>query len=28
MRVHKYGAHIFHTSNREVWEFVNRFVEF
>ena len=28
IRVHKYGAHIFHTSNREVWEFVNRFVEF
>ena len=26
--IHKYGAHIFHTSNREVWEFVNRFVEF
>ena len=23
IRVHKYGAHIFHTSNREVWEFVN-----
>ncbi len=26
--VHKYGAHIFHTSNREVWDFVNQFVEF
>ena len=26
--VHKYGAHIFHTSNKEVWEFVNQFVEF
>ena len=28
INVHKYGAHIFHTSNREVWDFVNRFVEF
>lgn len=28
INVHKYGAHIFHTSNRMVWEFVNRFVEF
>ena len=26
--VHKYGAHIFHTNNKEVWEFVNRFAEF
>lgn len=26
--VHKYGAHIFHTSNREVWEYVNELVEF
>lgn len=26
--VHKYGAHIFHTSNKEVWNFVNSFVEF
>lgn len=26
--VHKYGAHIFHTSDRRVWEFVNGFVEF
>ena len=26
--VHKYGAHIFHTSNKEVWDFVNHFVEF
>ena len=26
--VHKYGAHIFHTSNKEVWEFVNSIVEF
>ena len=28
INVHKYGAHIFHTSNRLVWEFVNSFVEF
>lgn len=26
--VHKYGAHIFHTSNRKVWNFVNSLVEF
>ena len=26
--VHKYGAHIFHTDNERVWEFVNRFVKF
>ncbi len=26
--VHKYGPHIFHTSNAEVWEYVNRFVKF
>ncbi len=26
--VHCYGAHIFHTSDREVWEYVNRFAEF
>jgi UDP-galactopyranose mutase len=26
--VHKYGAHIFHTSDRKVWEYVNRFAEF
>ena len=26
--VHKYGAHIFHTSDREVWEFANRYAEF
>ena len=26
--VHKYGAHIFHTSNKTVWEFVNSIVEF
>ncbi|KAB0578639.1 UDP-galactopyranose mutase [Fusobacterium naviforme] len=28
IHVHKYGAHIFHTSNRKVWDFVNSFVEF
>ena len=28
INVHKYGAHIFHTSNREVWEFVNSIVPF
>lgn len=28
INVHKYGAHIFHTSNKEVWDFVNGFVEF
>lgn len=28
IRVHRYGAHIFHTSNREVWDFVNQFTEF
>lgn len=26
--VHKYGAHIFHTSNKQVWNYVNQFVEF
>lgn len=26
--VHEYGAHIFHTSNEQVWEFVNRFAHF
>lgn len=28
IHVHKYGAHIFHTDNRKVWNYVNRFVEF
>ena len=28
IHVHKYGAHIFHTSNRKVWDFVNSLVEF
>ena len=26
INVHRYGAHIFHTSDTKVWEFVNRFV--
>lgn len=26
--VHKYGAHIFHTSEKEIWDYVNRFAEF
>ena len=26
--VHRYGAHIFHTSSREVWNYINRFAEF
>ena len=28
INVHKYGAHIFHTSNKEVWQFVNSLAEF
>jgi len=28
INIHKYGAHIFHTSNKEVWNYVNSFVEF
>ena len=28
IHVHKYGAHIFHTSNKRVWDFVNSIVEF
>ena len=28
IHVHKYGAHIFHTSNKETWEYVNQFAEF
>ena len=28
IHVHKYGAHIFHTSNKQVWDFVNSFVPF
>jgi UDP-galactopyranose mutase len=27
VEVHKYGAHIFHTSDREVWDYINRFAE-
>jgi len=25
IQVHKYGAHIFHTSNEEVWKYINQF---
>ena len=28
INVHVYGAHIFHTNNKEVWQYVNRFAEF
>ncbi|MBE5874933.1 MAG: UDP-galactopyranose mutase [Lachnospiraceae bacterium] len=28
IQVHKYGAHIFHTSNKEIWEYVNQFADF
>lgn len=28
IHVHKYGAHIFHTNNKEIWDFVNSFVPF
>lgn len=28
INVHKYGAHIFHTSNKQVWDYVNQFAEF
>ena len=28
INVHKYGAHIFHTSNKEVWDYVNQFCTF
>ncbi len=28
INVHKYGAHIFHTNNKQVWEYVNQFAEF
>ncbi len=28
INVHKYGAHIFHTNNKEVWQYVNQFAEF
>lgn len=28
IQVHKYGAHIFHTSDRQIWEYINQFAEF
>lgn len=28
INVHKYGAHIFHTSDKKIWEYMNRFAEF
>ena len=28
INVHKYGAHIFHTSDKKIWEYVNQFAEF
>ena len=28
INVHKYGAHIFHTSNKDIWNYVNQFAEF
>ncbi|MEE0858744.1 MAG: UDP-galactopyranose mutase [Acutalibacteraceae bacterium] len=28
IQVHKYGAHIFHTSDKKIWEFVNKFADF
>lgn len=28
IQVHRYGAHIFHTNSKEVWNFINRFAEF
>lgn len=28
IHVHKYGAHIFHTNNKQVWDYVNRFAQF
>ena len=28
IEIHKYGAHLFHTSNERVWEYVNRFTSF
>jgi UDP-galactopyranose mutase len=28
IEIHRYGAHLFHTSNRQVWEYVNRFTTF
>ena len=28
INIHKYGAHIFHTNNKEVWKYVNQFADF
>ena len=28
IQVHKYGAHIFHTNNKEIWDYINQFAEF
>ena len=28
IQVHRYGAHIFHTSDKQIWDYVNQFVEF
>lgn len=28
IQVHQYGAHIFHTSNKKIWEYINQFTEF
>jgi len=28
IQVHKYGAHIFHTNDKDIWDYVNSFVEF
>lgn len=28
INVHKYGAHIFHTNNKEIWEYINQFADF
>lgn len=28
INVHKYGAHIFHTSDKQIWDYINRFAEF
>lgn len=28
INVHEYGAHIFHTSNKEIWEYINKFADF
>ena len=28
IHVHKYGAHIFHTSDKKIWDYVNQFAEF